>query len=116
MKFWKVYRPQIPKGNSQSEEGWWGEDWGGRRCNGGGDEGIGAGSGGGGARAAIATGTTTTTTGLVGPRQGKAMASTAGAAAARNRAAAAAEAAVGLLPRSSLSSHLRGSSVLSFLK
>ena len=50
---------------------------------------------------------------LAGSGQGETAASTAAAAAA---AAAAAEAAVGLLPRSSLSSHLRGSSLLSFFK
>ena len=48
------------------------------------------------------------------------LASTTGAAAARSRAAAAAmatvEVAVGLLPPSSVSSRLRGSSLLSFFK
>ena len=47
--------------------------------------------------------------------QGEAVALAAGTAAARIRAAAA-EAAVALLPQSSLSSHLRGSSLLSFFK
>ena len=48
--------------------------------------------------------------------QGEAAASVVGAMAALDRAAAAtaAEAVVGLLPRSSLSIHLRGSSLLSF--
>ena len=47
--------------------------------------------------------------------QGEAMSSAVGAAVARGHAVAA-MAAVGLLPRSSLSSHLRGSSLLSFFK
>ena len=52
------------------------------------------------------------------PRQGEAADSAAGTAAARGGAAAvaAAEAAVGLLYRSSLSSHLRGRFLLSFFK
>ena len=51
-------------------------------------------------------------------RQAEAVDSAAGMAAARCGAAAvaAAEAAVGLLPRSSLSSHLRGRMLLSFFK
>ena len=51
-------------------------------------------------------------------RPGEAAVSAAGTAAARGGAAAvaAAEAAVGLLPRSSLSSHLRWSLLLSFLQ
>ena len=51
-------------------------------------------------------------------RQGEAAVSAAGTAAARGGAAAvaAAEAAVGLLPCSSLSSHLRGRRLLSFFK
>ena len=51
-------------------------------------------------------------------RQGEAAVSAAGTVAARGSAAAmaAAEVVVGLLPRSSLSSHLRGRSLLSFFK
>ena len=60
--------------------------------------------GGNGARSAAAA-TGTTVVGRVGSGQGEAVAS-----------AAATEAAVGLLPRSSVSSHLRGSSLLSVLK
>ena len=54
----------------------------------------------------------------LGTKQGEAAASAAGTAAARRGAAAvaAAEAAVGLPPCSSLSSHLRGRSLLSFFK
>ena len=48
--------------------------------------------------------------------QGEAVVSAAGTAVAHGSAVAAAEAAVGLLPRSSLSSHLRGSSLISFFK
>ena len=66
--------------------------------------------GGGSARAAPAIGTTSTE--VTGPRQGEVAA---GVAAARG-CAAAAEAVVGLLPRSSMSSHLRGCSFLSFFK
>ena len=61
----------------------------------------------------------TTATWLAGPRQGEASALAVSVAAARDRAtaaAAAAEVAVGLFPRSSLSSHLRGSLLLSFFK
>ena len=51
------------------------------------------------------------------PGQGVAAAVAAAAAAARRRAAAAAATtAVGLLPRPSLSSHLRGRALLSFFK
>ena len=67
---------------------------------------------GGGARVVAAAEATTVE--LVGSRKGKA--STAGAATARSRLTAVAEAAVGLLPRSSVSSHLRGNSLLSFFK
>ena len=54
----------------------------------------------------------------LGTKQGEAAASAVGTAAARRGAAAvaAAEAAVGLPPYSSLSSHLRGRSFLSFFK
>ena len=47
---------------------------------------------------------------------GTAVVSAAGTAVAHGSAVAAAEAAVGLLPRSSLTSHLRGSSLISFFK
>ena len=47
-------------------------------------------------------------------RQGESAVSAAGTAAARGSAVAAAKAVVGLLPRSSLSSHLRGRTLLSF--
>ena len=54
----------------------------------------------------------------MGSGQGEAATSAAGATAAHGHAAVStmAEAEVGLLPRSSFSSHLRGSSLLSFFK
>ena len=52
---------------------------------------------------------------LAGLGQGEAAASPAGAAAARS-CAVAGKAVVGFLSRSSLSGHLRGSSLLSFFK
>ena len=63
----------------------------------------------GGARAAMATRPMVVE--VAGSGQGEAAASAAGAATARICAAA-----VGLLPRSSFSSHLRGNSLLSFFK
>ena len=50
------------------------------------------------------------------PGRGVAAVVAAAVAAARRRAAAAATTAVGLLPRPSLSSHLRGRALLSFFK